>query len=127
MGIPDYQSIMLPLLKFSNDGIEHTPKEAIENLSKFFNLTEEEITRLYPNQKNLIFYDRIQWALTFLKHAGLLISIKRGVFKITERGHNVLKQNPERIDDKYLRQFPEFIRFRGYVYKSKQKIKNQTV
>lgn len=111
MTLPDYESIMLPLLKYSSDGIEHTSREAVDSLSKVFNLTNEEMTRMYSTKKVIIFYDRVHWALSYLKHAGLLISVRRGIFRITEKGIEILKQNPNKIDDKFLRQFPEFVQF----------------
>jgi hypothetical protein len=104
--IPDYESIMLPLLRFANDGKEHSFKEAVEILTNF-HLTEEEKSRLYPTNKASIFYE----ALTYLKHAGLLIGTRRRFFKITQRGENVLKENPNKIDDEFLSQFPEFVEF----------------
>ena len=73
MPIPDYETIMLPLLKFASDDKEHSSKEAIESLSQHFKLTNEEKNKLYLTKKVSIFYDRTHWALTYLKHAGLLI------------------------------------------------------
>ena len=86
MPIPDYETIMLPLLKFASDDKEHSAKEAIESLSHHFKLTNEEKNNLYLTKKVPIFYDRTDWALTYLKHAGLLIGTRRGFFQITERG-----------------------------------------
>ena len=111
MPIPDYETIMLPLLKFASDASEHSSKEAIESLSHYFKLTSEEKNKLYLTKNVSIFYDRTHWALTYLKHAGLLIATRRGFFKITERGKQVLTQNPIKIDDRYLKQFPEFVDF----------------
>lgn len=89
MPIPDYETIMLPLLKFSSDANEHSSKEAIESLSKSFKLTKDEKNKLYPTKSVPIFYDRTHWALTYLKHAGLLIGTRRGFFKITEKGKQI--------------------------------------
>ena len=111
MPIPDYETIMLPLLKFAADSNEHSAKEAIESLSYYFKLTNEEKNKLYLTKEGFNFYDRTHWALTYLKHAGLLIGTRRGLFKITERGKEVLTKNPAKIDDTYLKQFPEFIEF----------------
>lgn len=66
---------------------------------------------MYPTKSVPIFYDRTHWALTYLKHAGLLIGTRRGFFKITEKGKQILNQNPTKIDDNYLKQFPEFVQF----------------
>jgi len=103
--IPDYETIMLPLLKFAIDGKEYSSKEAVNSLAKDFKLTDEEKKQLYPTKKVSIFYDRTHWALTYLKHANLLESTKRGFFRITERGREVIKQQPKQIDDKFLSQF----------------------
>ena len=111
MTIPDYQTIMLPLLKFSEDRKEHSIDEAAEYISNFLNLTEEERRRLYPSGKQVIFPHRVRWARTYLVKADLLKSSRRGYFVITDRGLEVLKKNPSEINAKYLEQFPEFVEF----------------
>ncbi|MGV3588500.1 MAG: restriction endonuclease [Adhaeribacter sp.] len=103
---------MLPLLQFSKDGKEHTSKEAVEILSQYFNLTDEEKISLLPSGTQAIFNNRVGWATTYLKKAGLLESSKRAIFKITARGREVLNQNPKTIDVSYLNQFQEFIDFK---------------
>jgi len=108
--IPDYQSIMLPLLKFAGDQQEHKNREAIEALADEFDLTEEEKKERLPSG-NKIFTNRIGWAKTYLKKAGLLKATGRARFKITEKGLQVLEENPTQIDSKYLEQFPEFAGF----------------
>jgi restriction system protein len=113
MAIPDYQTIMLPLLRFGGDQKEHSLREAIDNLSKEFGLTEEEKRELLPSGQQEVFNNRAAWARTYMGKAALLESTRRGYFKITERGVKVLKQNPDRIDVKYLEQFEEFRQFRA--------------
>jgi len=112
MAIPDYQTCMLPFLRYLSDGAEHTLRDAEENLGEHFKLTPAERAELLPSGQQGIFKNRIGWARTYLKKAGLLESPKRGVFKITQRGLKTLASNPARIDVKYLEQFPEFIEFR---------------
>ena len=112
MAIPDFQSIMLPVLQFASDGEEHYIHEAVDQLSIKFSLSEEEKTRLLPSGQQPIFYNRVGWARTYLKKAGLLEDPRRGYFRITERGKEVLSDKPTKIDMKYLRQFPEYIEFR---------------
>ncbi len=112
MAIPDYQSCMLPLLRLLRDGAEHTLREAEEGLAGHFGLTAAERIELLPSGQQGIFRNRVGWARTYLKKAALLESPKRGVFKITARGLNTLAGNPNRLDVKYLEQFPEFIEFR---------------
>lgn len=110
MAIPDFQTLMLPLLQFCGDGKTHTNSEAIAHLADFFSLTEEERKENLPSRRQTILYNRTTWALFDLRKAGLLESEKRGAFLITNRGVDVLRQKPERIDLKFLKQFPEFKR-----------------
>jgi len=112
MAIPDYQTCMLPFLRYLSDGLEHTLREAEESLAGHFKLTSAERAELLHSGQQGIFKNRIGWARTYMKKAALLEAPKRGVFKITERGLKTLASNPSRIDVKYLEQFPEFIEFR---------------
>lgn len=112
MAIPDYQTSMLPFLQFLADREEHSLREAEERLAEHFKLTPAERAEMLPSGQQGIFKNRIGWARTYLKKAGLIESQKRGVFKITERGMEVLSSKPARIDIKLLEQFPEFIQFR---------------
>ena len=113
MTIPDYQSIMLPLLKFAGDNQAHTIREAIEHIADSFNLTEQDRKEVLPSGSQYIIDNRVGWARTYLKKAGLLESPKRSYFKITSLGLDVLKKNPSEINVKFLEQFPPFIEFRN--------------
>ena len=112
MSIPDFQTIMLPLLEVASDEQEHYIHDAVEKLATYFKLTEEEKTKLIPSGQQPRFYNRISWARTYLKKAGLIENPKRGYFKITSRGKDVLNSKPTRIDMKFLKQFPEYIEFK---------------
>jgi restriction system protein len=112
MAIPDYQSIMMPLLKLASDGQEHFLRDAIEALADEFSLTDEERKELLPSGRQAIFTNRVAWARTYLKEAGLLETTRRAHFRITDRGRQVLAQKPSKVDVKYLEQFREFIDFR---------------
>jgi len=111
MAIPDYQSIMLPLLKFIGDGKERSLREAIEHLGSEFALSDEERKELLPSGRQATFDNRVGWARTYMKKASLLDYTRRGFFCITERGQEVLSQNPTEINAKFLKQFPEFVEF----------------
>jgi restriction system protein len=111
MPIPDYQSAMLPLLKLVADGREYKFNDLVETLSEQFKLTEEEKNELLPSGQTFLFGNRVGWARTYLKKAGLLDSPKRAVIVITDRGKNVLRQKLTQINVKYLKQFPEFVEF----------------
>jgi len=112
MPIPNYQSIMLPLLKFAGDRREHSLRETIEALADEFNLTDEERRELLPSGQQATFDNRVGWARTYMKKAGLLESTRRGYYQITERGLSVLAQNPSEINNTFLPQFPKFVEFK---------------
>lgn len=113
MAIPDFQTLMLPLLRYCGDGKDHTKSEAVPALAKEFGLTEVELAEDLPKVRQGKFYNRVAWAQTYLKQAGLLEITGRGLFRITERGKQVLVSNPARIDMKFLEQYPEYIAFRN--------------
>jgi restriction system protein len=113
MPIPDFQSLMLPLLKYCADGAEHGRQAVYADLAKQFALTESELAEMLPSGKQSRFANRVAWAKSYLKQAGLLESTARGVHRITDRGSLVLKDAPERIDMKYLERFPEYQAFRS--------------
>lgn len=112
MAIPDYQTCMLPFLQYLGDAKEHSLREAEEALAAHFKLSPAERAELLPSGQQGIFKNRIGWARTYLKKAGLIEAPKRAVFMITERGLQALASKPSRIDAKYLEQWPEFIEFR---------------
>ncbi|MGQ9820141.1 MAG: winged helix-turn-helix domain-containing protein [Candidatus Kapaibacteriales bacterium] len=109
--IPDFQTLMLPLLKLLSDGQEHKYRDIIENLASEFKLTDEERKELLASGNQSIFDNRVGWAKTYLKKAGLIDSPKRATFVITDLGRQTLSKNPDRIDIKYLKQFPAFLEF----------------
>ena len=111
MPIPDYQSIMLPLLRLTNDDSEHRLRETIEELANQFILTQDEREELLPSGTSAIFDNRVGWAKTHILKAGLLTSPRRSIFRITERGKQVLAQNPSALNVKFLKQFPEYVEF----------------
>ena len=108
MSIPDFQTLMLPLLQSLADGKEHEFREAVELLSQQYELTELERAELLPSGRAPLFYNRLSWAKTHLKKAGLLELPRRGTFQITDRGLQVLAQPPARIHMAWLQQFPEY-------------------
>ena len=112
MAIPDYQSIMLPLLKLASDGNDQQLGSAIRSLAEQFGLTEEDLTELLPSGRQPRFHNRVAWARTYLAKALLLESPSRGIFRISSRGRTVLDQNPTYIGNDFLAQFDEFVAFR---------------
>lgn len=96
--IPDYQSVMLPLLAALSDRREHAFGDIVERLAKDFQLTEDEKKELLPSETTFVFSNRVGWARTYLKKAGLIKVPRRGVVAITQRGQDVLNKKPRRID-----------------------------
>ncbi len=113
MAIPDYETIMLPLMKLASDEKEHSLREAIDKIATEYDLSTEERRRLLPSGKQEIFNNRVGWARTYLKKAGLLNITRWGYFRITERGVGVLVENPKGIDNKLLFRFEEFREFKS--------------
>ncbi len=111
--IPDYQSLMLPILKLVSDRQEHKYRDLIEKLAAEFQVSDEERKELLASGNQAVFDNRVGWAKTYLKKAGLLDSPKRATFVITQIGIETLKKNPDRVDAKYLRQFPAFLEFQN--------------
>jgi restriction system protein len=112
MAVPDYQSLMLPLLKVAADRDEHKLNEATELLAQQFKLSEQDRKELLPSGKQRKFDNRVHWARTYLVKALLLTNAGRSKIRITDRGLDVLRNNPSQINVKFLSQFPEFIAFR---------------
>jgi restriction system protein len=110
--IPDYQTVMLPLLSLAADGEEYRLRDAIDELADYFNLTEDERKELLPSGSQATFDNRVGWARTYMKKAGLLESPRRGYFRITDQGLQALEQKPEIINVKFLEQYPEFLEFK---------------
>jgi len=104
---------MLPLLNVLKDGKEWAMKDLTDQLADEFELTIEEREELLPSGPSRVLVNRVAWAKTYLKEAGLVAPVRRGVIKITATGSDVIKANPNRIDDAYLRQFPPYLEFRN--------------
>lgn len=111
--IPTYEEIMLPLLKLLSDGKEHSLNEAEETLSKHFNVTEAERRQLIPSGQ-AVFRNRIGWARTYMKKAGVITSPRRAHFLITDRGRDLLNENPKEINSQTLLRYPEFVEFKSF-------------
>lgn len=111
--IPDFQSLMLPMLQLAKDENEHSLSEVHDNLARRFDMSEHELSQLLPSGKQRVFTNRVHWTKAHLKMAGLIQDTRRAHFKITERGKDVLNTNPSIINIRYLRKFPEYLEFTG--------------
>jgi restriction system protein len=108
--IPDYQTLMAPLLRIAAEGETTIPK-AVERLAVEFSLTPAQLAEMLPSGKQQVINNRAHWAKTFLTKAGLLEQPRRGVFRTTPRGLQAMKQSNGRIDNTILESFEEFRQF----------------
>jgi len=109
--IPDYQTLIRPLLAAYEDGRERSIREVRDRLATEFALTPAELEQRLPSGRSRTFVDRVSWATTYLYRAGLLERSRRPIYRITERGRAVLDRHPDRIDNRVLSQYVEFRRF----------------
>lgn len=112
MSVPTFQQITLPLLRFANDGKVHAIQESLPIVAEQLGVSDADANEMLPSGTQTRYYNRFTWAITYLRNAGLLTSPQRGRFQITDRGRQVLQENPQRIDLEYLKRFPEFREFR---------------
>jgi len=112
MAIPDFQTLMLPLLKVVADGREYRLRDVLELLAQEFLVTDEERQHLLPSGRYPTFDNRVAWAKTYLKKAGLIDQPRRAYFQITDRGREVLRSAPSFINMKFLERFPEYVAFK---------------
>jgi restriction system protein len=118
--IPDFQTITLPVLEIMSNEEEHLLQNLVTQISDKYNLTKKEREELVPSGAMSKIKNRTSWVLTHLKKSGLIYPIRRGVFKITEDGLNILKSKPERIDLKFLNKIPAYKNWKD-TYKDYQK------
>lgn len=111
MAVPDYQSLMYPVLEELGDGRERQLRDVRERVAEKLGLTPDELGELIPSGRQSMFANRANWAHVYLKQAGLLRTVRRGVYQITDRGKQTLRGRPGQITNAYLRQFPEFLEF----------------
>ncbi len=112
MSVPDFQTLMRPLLVVLDDGQDHVIKSVRADLAEHFALSQTDIDELIPSGRVTTFQNRVGWAATYLYRTKLIERPRRAVYRISERGRQVLEQNPERVDLGVLSQFEEFGEFR---------------
>lgn len=108
MTLPDFESIMFPLLQFAKDGNEHSVEDAEKYLAKFFDLSEKERKKPKLSGSEPLFLNRLRWARLFLKKAGLVVDPKISYYQITEKGKQVLEEKVDKLNVKYLLKYNEF-------------------
>lgn len=112
MAVPDFQTIMRPLLDLHADGDEHEIATTRGEVADFFDLTPDDLAERIPSGRVTTLQNRVGWATTYLLRAGLLERPRRAHYRITPRGREILTQHPERVDLSVLNHFEEFQDFR---------------
>ena len=113
MAVPDFQSMMLPLLEAIADGAEHSNAEIAEIIAARLGVTNADREIMLPSGQQTVFTNRVAWAKAYLKKAGLLQSPKRGTLQLTADGTKALAEKLDRINIRYLRKFESFEKFRS--------------
>jgi restriction system protein len=114
MAVPDFQSWFLPLLQRLADGNDHAMNDLYEQLADDKGLSPEDRAELLKSGGQFVYQNRIGWARTYLKKAGLVESPGRGLVRITPRGREVLAERLPKLSVSYLRRYPEFVEFHTY-------------
>lgn len=121
MPLPDFQAVMLPVLRLLADGVDHTSQEMLELVAREFSLTEDELAQRLPSGQQTTISNRVAWARSHMKAANLLESPQRGVYRITARGRQALAENPSPIGMAFLMRYPEYVAFRQPKSSERQK------
>lgn len=122
--IPSYEEMLLPLLRCLEDGRDHSLDEVRDYLANHFAVTPEERRELAPSGRQKLLDSRVSWAQTYLNKALLIERPRHAVYRITERGREVLRQNPTSINVEFLKQYPEFRKFFRPTSKHKRRDRN---
>lgn len=112
INLPKFHEFLAPILRYASDGKEHGLSETIDEMSRQFNLSEEQRNLLMPSGKRTYIYDRVSWAITYLVQAGLLVRTGRSTYKISDLGKGEAKIIPEKITHKYLEKFESYLNFK---------------
>jgi restriction system protein len=113
MTVPDFQSMMRPVLALHADGHPHTSADVRDEVAKVLGVTDEDRQVPLPSGRTSRYANRVAWAVTHMAQALLLERPKRGVTQITQRGRDVLAKHPDRVDMSVLAQYPEYVEFRS--------------
>jgi restriction system protein len=114
MGIPDYLSLMRPTLEALSDGLERTPADLRRAMADHFALTDDELAQLLPSGTGRLFHNRVAWAITYLHHAGATERVRRAIYRISDRGRDLLARYPDSAEFyRAVEQTPEIVAFRA--------------
>lgn len=110
MPVPDFQSLMLPVLRALEDGEDSSVRMVRERVASAEGLTDKDLREMLPSGRQRAFVNRVAWVLTYLLRAALVERVRRGVYRVSDEGRRLLADPPNRVDIKYLRRFPAFVK-----------------
>lgn len=109
MTVPDYQTLMLPVLRALSNGVEAPISEVRTRVAASEHLTDQDLKEMLPSESQSVFANRVGWAVSYMEHAGLVERVRWGVYRVTAEGKRLLQQSPSRIDLNVLRTYPAFV------------------
>ena len=109
MPVPDFQSLMLPVLRALADGKDTPVRDVRERVASAEGLTDKDLQEMLPSGRQPAFTNRVAWALNYLLRAALVERVRRGVYRVADEGTRLLAKPPNRLDIRYLRRFPAFV------------------
>ena len=109
MPVPDFQSLMLPVLRALADGNDTAVREVRERVANAEGLTDKDLQEMLPSGRQRTFTNRVAWALDYLLRAALVERVRRGVYRVADEGKRLLAKPPKRLNIRYLRRFPAFV------------------
>ncbi len=109
MPVPDFQSLMLPVLRALADGKDAPVGKVRERVAAAERLTDKDLREMLPSGRQPVFTNRVAWALAYLLRAALVERERRGVYRVAAEGEHLLAEPPSRLDISYLRRFPAFV------------------
>ncbi len=113
MNVPSYQEFMFPIIKLLSNGKIWQKRVIYHDVASMMHLTTEQMDETLPSQTQPTYINRIGWALTYLKKAGLILSPSRSNYKITDEGNRVVAENITNLNTAYLRRYPQFVEFQN--------------
>ena len=127
MKVPGFEEFMFPVLKLLSDNKEHYKRDMFSEIANYMNLTQKQLNEKLPSQATFTYINRICWALTYLKKAGLISNPSRAHYQITAEGQNIVKQNITNLNTKYLKRYASFLEFANQSDKQHAEKKNSGI
>lgn len=124
MAVPTYEKFMFPVLKILSDGKMKTKKEVATSIIQYFHFNDQDLSETLPSQAQPTYFNRMGWAITYLKKAGLLVSPSRACFQITDEGKKIVEKNISNLDSKYLKRYDSFLEFQNLSHRQDKSIES---